>query len=353
MLSQGFKRSHNDPALYIRGKADKDLFLITTWVDDLILASSQENIDLFMTALKDAKLDASAHGSLHFILNMQIKRDRRKKSITLSQATYISGLLESFNMTDAKPTLTPLPPHTTLAEKSTDQISPDEPASDLSRYRELVGSLNYVANTVRADISIAVSQLSRFLANPRTHHWHAAIHCLKYLKGTADLGLTYHGDLDQKNILYGYADSDYAGCKATGRSTSGYIFMLNGAAISWRSRRQSVVAKSSAEAELMSASLAAQEAIHLRMLLGEMGLKQGTITLFEDNQPCIKIAENPLNSDNTKHIRVNYFFVRERVQRNEIQLNYIPTDQMLADCLTKNLDKIKVLKFRKAIMGTR
>jgi hypothetical protein len=225
-------------------------------------------------------------------------------------------------------------------------------ATDLSRYRELVGSLNYVANTVRADISFAVSQLSRFLAAPRVHHWNAALHCLKYLKGTADLGLTFDGNTDKKNVLIGYADSDYAGCKATARSTSGHVFMLNGAAISWKSRRQSIVSTSSTEAELISASLATQEAIHLRMLLGEMGLKQGPITIHEDNQPCIKIAENPINSERTKHIHVRYFFVRERVQRNEIELAYVPTNDMIADCLTKNLDSTKVKNFRSTIMGT-
>lgn len=101
----------------------------------------------------------------------------------------------------------------------------------------------------------------------------------------------------------------------------------------------------------MSASLAAQEAIHLRMLLGEMGLKQGPIKIYEDNQPCIKIAENPINSDRTKHIHVRFFFVRERVQRNEIQLEYKPTNEMVADCLTKSLESTKVVGFRKAIMG--
>ena len=351
MEKQGFKRSHNDPALYIRGKAGKGLFMITTWVDDLILAASRKDVENFMQAIESSELDASAHGDLHFILNMQIKRDREKRTITLSQSSYIRNLLESFHMQDAKKMLTPLPPHTTLSAESDDIISEVDTSIDLSRYRELVGSLNYLANTVRADISFAVGQLSRYLAKPRPHHWHAATHCLKYLKGTADLGVTYNGDVDNKNVIIGYADSDYAGDKSNARSTSGYVFMLNGAAISWRSQRQSVVAQSTAEAELMSASLAAQEAIHLRMLLGEMGLKQGPIKIYEDNQPCIKIAENPINSDRTKHIHVRFFFVRERVQRNEIQLEYKPTNEMVADCLTKSLESTKVVGFRKAIMG--
>jgi hypothetical protein len=350
MESQGFRRSHNDPALYIRGTAGGSLFLVTTWVDDLILASSRKAIDQFMRAIETSDLDASAHGDLHFILNMQIKRDRERKAITLTQSNYINQLVESFDMQDAHRMLTPLPPHTTLTEINDNKKVEDTPA-ELSRYRELVGSLNYIANTVRADIAFAVSLLSRFLSNPRTHHWNAAIHCLKYLKGTADLGITYHGTTDHKNVLVGYTDSDWAGDKTTGRSTSGYVFMLNGAAISWKSQRQPVVATSTAEAELISASTATQEAIHLRMLLGEMGLRQGPITIYEDNQPCIKIAENPINSERTKHIHVRFFFVRERVLRKEIALEYMPTDSMLADCLTKSLDAPKVSTLRKAIMG--
>jgi hypothetical protein len=177
MEKLGFRRSHSDPALYIRGKAGKDLFLITTWVDDLILAASRAAIDQFMRAIEASDLDASAHGDLHFILNMQITRDRKAKTITLSQATYIHQLLETFNMQNANRMLTPLPPHTSLMQANDDKQA-DDTSAELSRYRELVGSLNYIANTARADISFAVSLLSRFLTNPRTHHWNAAIHCL-------------------------------------------------------------------------------------------------------------------------------------------------------------------------------
>lgn len=351
MEAQGFRRAHNDPALYLKGNAKNgDLFLITTWVDDMILCSDGKSIDKFLSALKESHMSTSSHGELGFILNMHVKRDREKKTITLSQSAYIRRLLASFRMEDAKPALTPLVPHTSLGIDSEDPTTSKE--TSFPRYRELIGSLNYVANTVRGDISTAVSQLSRFLSAPRAHHWKAALHCLRYLKGSADLGITYHGDTADKNVLIGYSDSDHGGCPDTGRSTSGYVFLLNGAAISWSSQRQSVVAKSTAEAELMATCHAASEAIHLRMLLEEIGLPQDTTKIYEDNQPCIKISENPINSKRSKHIHVRWFFIREKTETKELKLVYLPTADMAADCLTKNLDRIKVKKFRNILSGT-
>ena len=142
-------------------------------------------------------------------------------------------------MQNAHPVSTPMEPHTTLGSISVDKKTGNKNARP-ERYSELVGSLLYLSNTVRPDIAAAVGQLSRFLSDPKEHHWHAAVRVLRYLKGTMDLGISYNGCAERQNVLYGYADSDWGGCKDTKRSTSGYVFMLNGGAISWSSKRQSV-----------------------------------------------------------------------------------------------------------------
>jgi hypothetical protein len=348
MTKQGFKRAHGDPAVYYRGSG-KDLFLITTHVDDLLLAGNSDNIKGFLEALKTANIEASSQGELRFILNMQIDRDRSKRTITLHQATYIKTLLENFSMGNAHSVTTPMEPHTSLASDNVDKKTGNKKTHP-ERYQELVGSLLYLSNPVRPDIAATVGQLSRFLSDPKEHHWHAAVRVLRYLKGTMELGISYNGKTDKPNILYGYADSDLAGCKDTRRSTSGHVFMMNGGAESWSSKRQSIVA-STAEAELVSATAATQEAVHLRILLDEIGFKQDTTTIYEDNQPCIKIAENPVTSPRTKHIDIKYFYVREKVLDKTVKLVGISTVNMVADCLTKGLDKAATERFRAIMLG--
>jgi hypothetical protein len=355
MLEQGFQRSHSDPALYIRAAGTRDVFDVTSWVDDLIFSCKQQAVmDEFKAALA-AQFEMSAQGPLHFILNMKITRNRSEKTLTISQERYIDTLLQKFGMKDATPALTPMVPNSTLAEECDDKASGEKDVdTDTSRYGSLVvGSFMYLANTTRPDIAASTGQLARFLSKPKAHHWKAALHVLRYLCGSRDVGITYTGKAASPNVLVGYADSDWGGCKDTGRSTGGNAFLIDGAAASWSSRRQEVVATSTAEAELISATTAAQEAVHLRLLLTEMGFPQGPTVVYEDNQPCIKIAQNPINSQRTKHIALRHFYVREKVASKEIALVNISTHDMVADCLTKNLDKVKVLQHRRALLGER
>ena len=143
-------------------------------------------------------------------------------------------------------------------------------------------------------------------------------------------------------MVLGYSDADYAGDVDTRRSTTGYVFILNGGAISWSSRRQATVAVSTTEAEYMAEAHAAKEALWLRKLLGDLGFTVPTVTIFADNQSAIKLANNPVTSARSKHIDVLYHFVRERVARKEVEFEYVPTSEMVADILTKAVSEAKV-----------
>jgi hypothetical protein len=349
MKQQGFKRSHAEPALYYKGSG-KNIFLVSSHVDDLLMAANRKSIAIFLKALKAAKIDVSSQGELKFLLNMQVTRDRANKTVTLHQSAYVNTLLENFNMKDANTSSTPMTPHIKLGKEDDDKIAGTR-ASEPARYAELVGSLLYLSNTVRPDIAAHVGQLARFISGPSLHHWNEAVRILKYLKGTATLGLTYSGNAADLNQVHGYADSDWGGCKDTKRSTGGYVFMLNNAAISWSSKRQNIVALSTAEAELVAVSAATQEATHLKMLLEEMGFTQSPITIYEDNRPCIKIAENPITSNRSKHIDIRHFYVRDKITDKTVQLKGIGTNDMVADCLTKSLDKAAVEKHRAVMFG--
>jgi hypothetical protein len=193
----------------------------------------------------------------------------------------------------------------------------------------------YLSVCTRPDISYVTGSLARFMSSPTTVHWQVAKGVLRYLAGTPDKGIIFG---DSGNLeLTGYCDADYAGDIDTRRSTTGYVFTLNGAAISWQSKRQPTVAASTTEAEYMAAAAAVKEGLWLRKLLSDFGLIFRSVNIFADNQSAIKILRNPISSLRSKHIDVIHHFARERVMRNEVAFCYIPTSLMIADALTKAL----------------
>lgn len=190
-----------------------------------------------------------------------------------------------------------------------------------------------------------MSQLSQHLEQPGIPHWIAFKHVLRYLAGSKDLSLTYsqldsslhpQGHFSWSNPT-GFADADWAGCPSTRRSTTGYLFLLNGGAISWQSRKQPTVALSSSEAEYRSCTTAGQEAIWLKHLFESINIPISCpLTLYGDNQGAIALSQNPIFQARTKHIEVQYHWIREQVLLGNIEIPYTPTSSMLADCLTKS-----------------
>jgi hypothetical protein len=215
-------------------------------------------------------------------------------------------------------------------------------ADEIKLYQSLVGCINYLATQTRCDIAFTASALSRFLVNPAPGHIKLAKRVLQYLKGTVSYGITYGGpeyNSQRLNIKL-YTDSDYAGDRHTYRSTSGYVSFVAGGPASWQSKRQSVVAQSSTEAEYIAMSELAKEGAWLRYLLEGLNYKGpdlDPITLLGDNQGSLALAENPTFHRGSKHIAVRYHLIRQEVEEGRIQLAYIPTDCMPADGLTKVL----------------
>jgi hypothetical protein len=216
-------------------------------------------------------------------------------------------------------------------------------------YRELVGSLLWLANGTRPDIAYAVSKVARYVENPGPKHWEAVIRILRYLKGSVNLGIVYDGNTTSKDTqgYFSYpkanaqvfVDADHASDKDDRRSVTGYVFMLASGPVSWQSRSQTTVALSSMEAEYMAACAATQEALWLMMLLDQMGIEiTKPLVLHEDNQACIDFSKNPGDHKRSKHIDTRYHFVRERVESGDIRLEWIPTTDQIADIFTKALD---------------
>jgi hypothetical protein len=202
----------------------------------------------------------------------------------------------------------------------------------------------YLTNT-RENICFAVNTLSQFLVEPRHVHLVAAKHVMRYLKGTLDWGLNYDGDHDF--TLSGYTGLEWDGSVFDRKSTSGRCFSLGSTMISWQSRKQSSIALSTTETEYIAACSANCETVWLRKLLtGLFNLEMEANTILCDNQSCIKMTKNPVLHDKSKHIEIRYHYIRDMVQRGAIKLQYVSTDEQVADVLTKPLSRVKFEDFR-------
>ena len=255
-----------------------------------------------------------------------------KDYISIHQKQYIHRLLERFGMKDAKPVSTPADISVKLTKD--DGVSNEV---DSTEYQSLVGSLIYAAIATRPDISQAVGTVSKFCSNPTQSHHTAAKRILRYLKNTADTALTY--SKSSCASLIGYSDADWAGDLDTRRSTSGVLFLMSNGAVSWASKAQPVVALSSSEAEYIALSMAAQEATWMQKLLDDLHVCARPVKIMEDNQGAIAIAKNPVAHARTKHIDIRFHYVRQAVEEGNIEIEYCPTEMMIADLLTKPLSK--------------
>jgi hypothetical protein len=350
MLQHKFTKSEIDPCLYHR-KTSRGEVYVTIYVDDLIIAaSSLALIDDFKDELKDVYAMKDL-GELKYCLGMEVDHNWAEHTISIKQTKYILDVLRRFGMSNCKPAKLPMDPGVKLS-KAMSPTTPDEIAeANRFPYREIVGSLMYLMITSRPDISFAVGQLAMYMNCHGSQHHAAAQHVLRYLKGTTDVGLTY--GLDQGTLsLSGYSDADWGAHLDTRRSTTGYVFYLAGGPISWKSKLQPTVALSSTEAEYMALTAAAQEAMCLRGLAKDFSIDVVTPALiYEDNKGAIAMSINPVLHQASKHIAIKHHFIREKIDHEDIHLEYISTSRMLADALTKPLTFPTFERLRGALLG--
>jgi hypothetical protein len=251
-------------------------------------------------------------------------------------------------MSNAKPRSTPLPTALTLSTNDSPQTK--EELDDMKNvpYRQALGSLMWLQVATQPDLSYAVNLLSRFANNPGQKHWDALKHTLAYLKGTMDYGITYKYGRSLRP--FGYVDADYAGDIDGLRSTEGHIFFVAGGPISWASKRQETVALSTVEAEYTAFTRASQQAMWINKFLSEVAMEQDMPTnILTNNQGAIANTVNYKNHRRTKHIRVKYHFVKERVEAGEVSFTYVPSAENLADIIMKPLPREAVVRSCQAI----
>jgi hypothetical protein len=334
LTSLGFTKSKVDSNLYFKVMND-ELVILLLYVDDLFLTGEEKLITECKKRLA-LEFEMKDLGLMHYFLGIEVWQSPER--IFLNQGKYAVEILKRFNMLECKSMNTPME---TKLKPLVDTLSK---LIDATLYRQIIGLLMYLTNT-RPDICFAVNTLSQFLVEPRHVHLVAAKLVMRYLKGTLDCGFSYDGDHDFK--LSGYIDSDWDGSVSDRKSTSGCCFSLGSAMISWKSRKQSNIALGTTKAEYIAAYSASCEAIWLcKLLTGLFDLDMEEITILCDNQSCIKMIEDPVFHDRSKHIDIRYHYIRDMVQRGAINLQYVSTDEQVADVLTKPLSHVKFEHFR-------
>lgn len=323
----GLKATVSDPCIYYL-KNEKQFILVLVYVDDLLIAGNEiSKIEEIKNGLK-REFEIKDMGKANYCLGIEIIRSHNE--ITLIQRKYIREALEKFEMKNANGVSVP-----GIANKKFElcNSSYDEKVP----YRELIGTLMYLAVVSRPDILNRVVNLAQFVTGFKREHWIAAKRILRYLKQTIDLGLKYKkGSFN----LIGFTDADWGADINDRKSYTGYAFILSGAAISWSSRKQRTVAMSSAEAEYMAIAEAAKEAIYLKKILNEIGIKL-EIKLYNDNQSANTLTQSSTFHNRVKHIDLRYHFVKDAIKNNEFILKHLPGDDMIADILTKALNHKK------------
>lgn len=339
----GLSPTASDPAVYVV-KNTHGVLIIHLHVDDsLLVCSSKLLLDSFVTFL-DSVFDVKWTKSPSLYLGIKVSFDAVNRTCSLSQSHYIESTLDRFGMTNCNPVKTPLPVKTFLRSGDVGQL---EAAKD-KPYQQLVGCLQWIASSTRPDIAHAVSQLSRFNAAWTDDHWQLAKHVLRYLKGTKDIKITYtDASRPTKHDPEIYSDADFSQCPETSRSVTGYLIKVNGGLVAWNSRRQPVVAQSTAEAEYMAAADACRHLAWLRSFLFDIFCPVVKPTSFHlDSTSAISISTEEALKKRSRHIDQKHHFIREQYQQGLLDIIHVPTQEMLADLLTKPLSRVLLEKAR-------
>ena len=320
-------------------ETEKEKVIILIWIDDIIIGASDENALKVVKEMLSARFKMKDLGKLRHFLGIVF--DQSEGCVKMSQKRYVENILERFNTQDCKPRVTP-------SEQKLNYINDAQVMSDVKKYREAVGSLIYLTTCTRPDLSFVVSKLSQYFTEPTEEQWTTVKHVMRYLKGTSEKEMCFTKSPNEKLQLHPYSDADWAADTTDRRSTTRYCVSLNenGPLISWKTK------KSTCEAEYMALASATQEVLYLAQLLDGIDRHQYPAPkVYEDNQGAIVLAKNPVNRQRCKHVDIKYHFVRSTLADGKISLNFCPTEEMVADVMTKPATQFKLIKLTKFMFG--
>ncbi|RVW97032.1 Retrovirus-related Pol polyprotein from transposon TNT 1-94 [Vitis vinifera] len=326
-----------DQCIYLKFSGTKFIILVL-YVDDILLASSDVGLLHETKRFLSSKFDMKDLGNASFVLGIQIHRDRSRGILRLSQKAYIDKVLSRFGMSNCAPGDTPVAKGDKFSLHQCPKNELEKKDMERFPYASAIGSLMYAQVCTRPDIAYIVGMLGRYLSNPGMDHWKKAKRVMWYLQRTKDYMLTYRRSSHLE--IVGYSDSDFAGCLDSRRSTSGYIFMLAGGAISWKSVKQTLIASFTMEAEFIACYEASNHGIWLWNFVTQLRIVDGIekpLRINCDNKAAELYSKNNRSSSKSKHIDIKFLVVKERVQSLQVSIEHISTNSMIADMLTKGL----------------
>jgi hypothetical protein len=334
LITNGFKVGKVDPTLFTKTVA-KDLFICQNYVDDTIFGSTNKSTCEEFSRIMIQKFEMSMMGELKYFLGFQIKQ--LQEGTFISQTKYIQDILKKFVMKNGKPIKTPMGTNGHL------DLDTGGKSVDQKVYQSMIGSLLYLCAS-RPDIMLSICMCARFQANPKEVYLRAVKRIMRYLVYTPKFGLWY--PKGSTFDLIGFFDADYAGCKIDRKSTSGTCQFLGRSLVSLASKKQNFVALSTAEAEYIVAGHCCAQLLWMRQTLRDYGYKLSKVPLLCDNESAIRMADNLVEHSCTKHIDIQYHFLRDHQQKGDIKIAYVSTHNQLADIFTKPLDEKTISKLR-------
>ncbi|KAK8669710.1 hypothetical protein V6N13_107134 [Hibiscus sabdariffa] len=322
----GFIRNEDEPCFYKKFSGSIVSFLIL-YVDDILIIGNIIPTLQSVKAWLSSCFSMKDLGEAAYILGVKIYRDRSRRLLGLSQSTYIDKVLKRFNMETSKKGFLPMTHGISLSKEMCPSTSQERERMSQIPYASAIGSIMYAMICTRPDLSYALSMTSRYQANPAEGHWVAVKNILKYLRRTKDVFLVYGGE--EQLSIKGYTDASFQTDKDDSRSQSGYVFRLNGGAVSWKSSKQDTVADSTTEAEYIAASEAAKEAVWIKKFITELGVVPSisdALELYCDNNGAIAQAKEPRSHQRSKHILRRFHLIREIVDRGDVEICKVHTN---------------------------
>jgi hypothetical protein len=328
----GFRGNKADSCIQIH---DQLHCFVCFFVDDCAIFFEDPKARTHVVESLRSKFKLTDLGELSRFLNIIVKR--KPESTTIYQDSYVRRILENFRMIDCNAADTPAVAPSNLSLTQCPEGEEEKKEMENVPYKSAIGALYYAANSTRPDIAYAVNHCSQFSKNPGKVHWHAVKRILRYLKGTPDRGLTYWSQDEPGPVpIEVYCDSDWGNTEDR-RSRTGYVVLINGGVVEWRSTLQHSVATSTCEAEFYAICEAVKEILWLANFLTEMGIPFSKPVVYCDNNGAIELAKHEIFNNRSKHISIKLAFVREAWKEGVFEIRKVGTVDNRSDILTKSV----------------
>jgi hypothetical protein len=315
------------------------MIIVEVYVDDIIFGSDDEKMSKDFARRMQQEFEMSLLGELNFFLGLQIVQSKR--GFFIHQSKYVKDMLKKFQLEDCKPVSTPMTVGCKLRKEDESKVV------DPKHYRSMIGSLLYVT-TSRPNVKQVVGMVARFQTTPKESHVQAVKIIFRYLKGTIDLGLWYPSK--DSFTLKAYSDADWEGCVDDRKSTSGGAFFLGESLVAWISKKQSSISLSTTEAEYIVAVECCTQVEWMKQTLQDIKIVfVEPTTIYCDNTSSISLSKNPVQHSKSKHIPIKYHYLRDQAENKNIKLEYVPTQEQVADIFTKPLSRYVFEYLRKRL----